>query len=386
MKIFLFTVAIHLVLNVFLGLAQPAFAYDSYQSFRARPISLNVNFEYFKTDANYNADGGKANLLPGHSLQNMSLNPSARWQFGSSLAFLGGFNYGNTESIDGSFSRKSGLINRIDLGAEYLFLSDVWMKLFTRISYGYALEKIDFAGDTVLTSNGASEIRPEIILNLDFEDGLYTFLKGGFNIRGEGLSTLATYGAGAELRFSRFGFGASVLGQLTVKEDENSQRSSYRDNLNNHVDAGSKIFNAINPNSHGIELNLNFLLSRQSQIKIYSGSTLLGSNAAAGVYIGTNFNWVFDFMPSISAPSKKAPVRREAPEILFKEKTDDGVNQDYFKPVTPLAPEYIQQIEGSQKNLQKTTEPDPDEMIQTKKVPTKTKGYKIKLRKAKKKS
>ncbi|MBC7457282.1 MAG: hypothetical protein H7235_03325 [Bdellovibrionaceae bacterium] len=383
MKKILSIVVRALMLTVFFGTAKPAFAYDSYQSFRSRPISLNVDFQYYKTEANFNADGAKASLLSGHTFQNMNLNPKVRWQFGSDLALIGGFNYGNTESNDNAFSRKSALINRIDMGAEYLFSSDVWMKIFGRLSYAHPLEKIDFGGDAVLTSNGASEIHSEVIVNFDFEGGIYTFLKGGVNIRGEGLSTLGTYGVGSELRFSSFGIGASVLGQLTVKEDDNTQRSSYRDNLNNRVDAGSKIFNALNPNSHDLELNLNFLMNHQSKIKVYAGTTLIGSNTSEGIYIGTTINWVFDYTPAISVPSKIPPVRRKDNEVLFKEKTDDGVNQDYFKPVTPLKSEYIQQIEGSKQNLEKTTEPDPDEMIQTKKVPTKTKGYKIKLRKVK---
>jgi hypothetical protein len=384
MKKILSTVVSTLMFTLFFSTAKPAFGYDSYQSFRSRPMSLNVDFQYFKTAENFNADGGKASLLPGHTFQNMNLNPTARWQMGSNFALLGGFNYGNAESNDNSFSRKNALINRIDLGAEYLFSSDVWMKIFGRLSYAHPLEKIDFAGDAVLTSNGASEIHPEVILNFDFEGGIYTFLKGGVNVRGEGLSTLATYGVGSELRFSSFGVGASVLGQLTVKEDDNTKRSSYRDALNNRVNAGSKIYNSLNPNSHDLELNLNFLMSRQSQFKVYAGTTLVGSNVASGMYIGTNINWVFDYTPTFSSPTRSAPVRRKEPEVLFKEKTDDGVNQDYFKPVTPLTPEYIQQIEGSKQNLQETTEPDPDEMIQTKKIPTKNKGYKIKLRKVKK--
>lgn len=383
MKKILSTVVSTLIFAVFFGSPNRAFAYDSYQSFRARPISLNVDFQYYKTEANFNADGGKASLLSGHSFQNINLNPSLRWQFGSDLALLGGFNYGNSESNDNAFSRKNSLINRIDMGAEYLFSSDVWMKIFGRLTYAHPLEKLDFGGDTVLTSNGASEIHPELILNFDFEGGIYTFLKGGINIRGEGFSTLGTYGLGSEIRFSSVGFGASVLGQLTVKEDDNSQRSSYRDTLNNRVNAGSKIFNALNPNSHDLELNVNFLMSRQSQIKVYAGTTLLGSNTPDGIYLGVNINWVFDYAPTFS-PSRSAPVRRKEPEVLFKEKTDDGVNQDYFKPVTPVTPEYIQQIEGSKQNLEETTSPDPDEMIQTKKIPTKTKGYKIKLRKVKK--
>jgi hypothetical protein len=382
MKKILSTVVVTLVFVVFFGVTESARAYDSYQSFRARPISLNVDFQYFKTDTNFIADGGKSTLLPGHNFQNMNFSPKIRWQFGSDFALLGGFNYGYSESNDNAFSRKNSLINRIDLAAEYQFLSDAWMKIFGRLSYAHSLEKIDYSGDAVLTSNGASEIYPEIILNMDFVGGIYTFIKGGINVRGEGLSTLGTYGVGSELRFSSFGLGASMLGQLTVKEDDNTKSSSYRDTLNNRVDGGSKIFNAINPNSHNLELNLNFLMHRQSQIKVYAGTTVVGSNTASGYYVGTNLNWVFDYTPSISVPTKSAPRRKE-PEVLFKEKTDDGVNQDYFKPVTPVAPEYIQQIEGSQKNLQQTTEPDPDEMIQTKKVPTKTKGYKIKLRRAK---
>jgi hypothetical protein len=379
MKKILFTVVSTLIFTLIFGSVKPAFAYDSYQSFRARPISLNVDFEYFKTTENFNADGSKVSLLPNHSFQNISLNPKLRWQFGSSFALIGGFNYANVESNDNVFSRKNALVNRVDLAMEYLFINDAWMRIFGRMSYAHPLEKIDYAGDAALTSNGASEIHPELIMNLDFEGGFYSFLKGGVNVRGEGLSTLGTYGLGSELRFSSFGLGASVLGQLTLKEDENTQRSSYRDNLNFRVNAGSKTFNAINPNAHNLELNLNFLMRRQSQFKVYAGTTLVGSNTASGYYIGTNINWVFDYTPS------KSPPRRKEPEVLFKEKTDDGVNQDYFKPVTPVSPEYIQQIEGSKQNLQEATEPDPDEMIQTKKVPIKTKGYNIKLRKVKKK-
>ncbi len=381
MKKILYITVVLLIICVILTSADRAFAYDSYQSFRARPISLNVDFRYYKTTENYNADGSKVSLAPGHSFQDMNFTTNLRWQFGSDFALLGGFNYGNSESNDGAFTRKNGVINRVDLATEYLFTSDVWMKLFARLSYSLPLEKIDFGADDVLTSNGASELHPEMILNLDFEGGLYTFLKAGINIRGEGLSTLGTYGIGSELRYSSFGFGASVLGQLTLKEDNNTQQSSLRDNLNSRVNAGSKIFNSINPNSHDLELNLNYALTRQAQIKVYIGSTLVGSNVSSGFYIGSQLNWVFDFMPAISRSSKNLPRRKEAP-ILFKEKTDDGVNQDYFKPVAPLTPQYIKQIEGSEKNLQQATEPDPDEMIQTKKAPIKTKGYKIKLRKS----
>ena len=42
----------------------------------------------------------------------------------------------------------------------------------------------------------------------------------------------------------------------------------------------------------------------------------------------------------------------------FKEDTNDGVNQDYFKPVAPAQKNYIQQVEGSKQNLQNTTTND----------------------------
>lgn len=355
--------------------------YDSYRTFRTKPISVHMDVQYYKTEANFDADGSRASLPSGHSFQIIDITPSLRWQF-SELAFMGGINIANSESEDTLYNRKNSIINRVDLGAEYLFMQDVWYRFFGRLSYSHPLESIDNNGDQVLTSDGAYEVHPEAILNLDFEGDFYSFLKAGFLLRGQGLSGLATYGVGAAYKFSSYGVGVSVLGGLTVKNDDYTQDAAYRNNLNNRVDGGSKIFNAINPNYHNLEFDFNFSFAQQSSVKIFAGTNLIGSNTSAGYYVGANIAWVLDYNPDFGS-SSPSPRRQKSPEPLFKENTDDGVDQNYFKPLRPAEPDYIQQIEGSPKSLKEATTPEEDEDMMIKTVPNKksTPGYKIKLRK-----
>jgi hypothetical protein len=60
----------------------------------------------------------------------------------------------------------------------------------------------------------------------------------------------------------------------------------------------------------------------------------MGSNISTGYYAGIYVNWVMGGGVSRSKPSvapRVAPPKPKEPEVLFKEKTDDGVNQEYFK-------------------------------------------------------
>jgi hypothetical protein len=308
----------------------------------------------------------------------MNFNSTARWQIKSNLAVLGGFNIANSESNDAAFSRKNFIFNKINLAGEYLFVNEIWMRWFARLGYIQPFEKIDYAGDTVLTSDAATEINPEIILNLDFEDGIYSFIKGGLIVRGNGLSTLATYGAGSELRFSDYGFGAAVLGELSIKEDEYTQRASYRDNLNNRVNAGSKIFNSINHNSHNLEFNFNFLISQLTLFKLYTGFNLLGSNVSSGYYAGVNVNWMFDLKSTKSKSESKIDNKFKESDLIFKENTNDGVNQDYFKPLSTTPNLKLDTKEPVRVELDTTPTPIGKKNVMPKQ-------YKIKLRKKVKK-
>ncbi len=356
-------------------------AYDSYRTFRTKPISLHLDVQYYKTEANFSADGTRDTLPAGHSFQVTDIAPHIRWQF-SDLALMAGINVANSESEDALFSRKNSLVNRIDIGGEYLFMQDIWYRFFGRLSYSHPLESVDTNGDTVLTSDGVYKVHPEAILNVDFEGEIYSYLKGGFLLRGSGLSSLATYGVGAEYRFSGYGLGGAVLGGITVINDDYTDNAAYRNNLNNRVNGGSKIFNAINPNYHNVEFNFNVSFTHQSELKVFAGTNILGSNTSSGFYVGANLAWVLDYDPGFGSSTPARP-RRQAPEPLFKENTDDGVDQKYFKTIQPVENNYIQQIEGSPKSLKEATTPEEDEEMQINTVPKKksTPGYKIKLRK-----
>lgn len=340
-----------------------SYAYDSYQTFRAKPLSLNLDFKYYKTEANFNADGRRESLLDGNSYQYISLTPHLRYQLNTDFALIGGFKYTAAESNDFLYTRKSSHINQVDLAAEYLFINDLWMRMFGRFSYGHNLKKVKTGTDEVLTSDGAHLVHPELVFNFDLSEGLYSFAQGGILYRTEGLSTLGTYGLGSEFRFSDFGIGASLLGAFSIKNDEYTDQASYRDNYNNLSNAGSKHFNSVNPNIHQLEINFNFLMSKQSLFKFVTGFEVLGSNTSAGFYLGAHVNWVFDYMPQRTQPRKNVDQQ----EPIFKPNTSDGVDQRIFK------------------KLEKPEDPVNDEDINIKTKKKNNPEYKLKLKKKKRK-
>ena len=189
---------------------------------------------------------------------------------------------------------------------------------------------------------------------------------------------------------------------MSIKDDEKTNQPLDRDSITNQVNAGSKRYYSINPNLTDSELYLKFDLDRDWAVKASAGYTLLGSNSAEGFHLGASLNWGFggqskkysparsSFKKSDTKPTK--PMKTDPADQTFREDTNDGVNQDYFKPVSPSKSDYIEQIEGSSESLQNTTMPDLETAPVKIKLKAKPGGnpvvekeYKIKIRKKKKK-
>ncbi len=330
-----------------LQISQFVQASSNYILFKPRQIGVNLAIDYFKTDANFDSSGQRQNLLNGSTYQVINFEPKMNYNVSSSLNFDGSFNIAQAESNDTFFNRKNSVVNYFNLGADYLILSDVWYRFLVQISYKHPLRKNDVLADDVLTSDGATEIHPELNLNLDFEGDIYSFIKSGIIFRGEGLSTLATYSLGSEFRFENLGVGAQLSGKLSIKNDEKTDQAFYRESLTGKVNAGSFKYNTVNPNIHTAEALVNFPIAEKGLLKFIFGYNLLGSNSALGYTVGLDFGWKFNLDSNILKKSTRPKNDSIVVDPNFQLDTNDGVNQEYFKPVTPIKQEYIQQIKGS---------------------------------------
>jgi hypothetical protein len=377
-----------LLLSCFLFLfLQPAVASNPYQVFHQGRIDLDVRANYFKSQANFSSDGSQQALLGENYFQNIDLTSTARWELFEDFGFIGGFNTGFAESADLLTTRKNSIVNRIDVGADYLFWTSEMHETFVRFIYSHPLEATDLNTDSVSTTDGASEVQGDLVARFNF-GGFYPYVQGGFNYRSEGFSALATYAVGAEFRFSEIGIGASILGRASVTDDQYTNISATRDALNSRVNAGSKKYFTVNPNSTDVEVNLNFAASESILLKFFGGYTLVGSNSAIGYNAGVMLNLNFGSESKLRALKSKSQVNSISRELTpedFKEDTNDGVDQDYFKPVAPVQKDYINQVEGSQQNSQNSATTEQEKQNDEVKKQLNNLEYTIKLKQKKKK-
>lgn len=379
-----------LVMNT---MAHTVWADSTFRSYQADRVDFDLTLNYFKTTANFSAGGSKADLYSGHSLQAIDTVMQGRYVLFNDLALFAGLNVSNVESNDAVATRTNSSVNKIYLGSDFQFLNTSFFNLSAEVSYLQNLEKIDVNGDSVLNSDGANEISASLasVIHLDWA---YPFFKGGIKYRTEGLSTLLTYTAGLEMRFDDAAIGGVINGFSSIKDDEKTDQSYLRDEVIGRVNAGSKKYYSVNPNLIDSEIYLKYKFSHEFSMKGFAGYTLTGSNTAEGLHAGAEITWGFGGTDRpISRPTHRATPSRQTKKSHetnpgFVEDTNDGVNQDYFKPVSPSKDEYIEQLEGSPKSLRNATEPEPTTVTPAAKPTQPTlqdNGYQIKLKKIKKK-
>ncbi len=374
-----------------------------YQVFKEGQFDLDIETQYYKSTANFDADGKKTDLATGNYYQTIDFSSAVRWGFSDDLGFKAGFNVGNAESSNFVATRTNSLFNRIDIGADYLLLDTSTFQMFAELMYSHSLEKVSQTTDQVLTSNGASEIKPTLYTRMDFDD-FYPFVYVGANVRGEELSTLLTYGGGGEFRFESFGLGAAINGFTSVKDDKYTNQALIRDNVTTNTNGGSKKYFSINPSLLSSEFFVNFALVDDAFIKLYAIYDVGGSNMSQGIGGGAQVTILFDglFGGSGSGSSgsggstnddslkskprsvEKSSKPKSTSPGQFQEDTQDGVNQDYFKPVRPSQDSYVQPLEESTPSATELEQQDRQEQQELKKQ-MKELDYTIKLKKIKKK-
>lgn len=372
--------------------AQAKAFFDPYQVYRAQRFDLAIDTQFYKSTANFDSGGQKTDLPFENSYQLIDVTPQLRWGMFRDFGVRVGGNVGTSESVDPVNTRNNSTFNRIDVGADYQLLNYDSFQTILDFEYSHAMEKVNENGDDSLNSNGASEIKPTAIMRMDL-GSFYPYAYLGGNIRSEGLSTLLTYGVGGEFRFSELGLGAALDGFSSVKDDQYTNSASRRDLVTTRVNGGSKRFYSINPNALAAEIFVNFAMTDFIKFKAYGGADVTGSNYSQGFFVGAAVTFTLDY--GNNSYDDEQPVVRKRPTTKktkakpvdngFREDTNDGVDQNYFKSVDPSNDDYVQPIEEEQPpqngtsssvnpNSESSTQQDLDQL-----------GYTIKLKKLKKK-
>ena len=395
-------------LFIYLGVAScvtffSVFALANSQSASVGKYEFDITLDYFKTTSNFSSAGTKESLPSGNHLQSINTMFRTRYTLTEQSALVGGVVIGNTESKDNLATRTNSSLSHVVFGGDYRIIETQLWNLTAEGSFTYILDKFNAATDAALNNDGANEIKALLGMSYFWGD-FRPFAKGGINYRFEGLSTLFIYSLGSEIRYDSFYYGFLLNGVMTIKDDEKTQKAFERESVTNRVNASSKRYHSINPNLLDTEVYITFKLNKNFSIKPFAGYTLSGSNTAEGFHMGITVGWGHE-APIQRFKSQKTELKNkntDRPTAIdpsdkgFKEDTNDGVNQDYFKNVNPSKDNYIEQLEGPSKNLQNATEPEPEseqEYIapiskpKPKPVfnPAIEKDYKIKIKKKKKK-
>ena len=366
-------------------------ASELFRSYRADRADFDITVDYFKTTANFISDGSKTNLLSGTYFQIINTTIGGRYVLLQDWGVAAGLNVGSGESTDALATRKNSTLNKAFFGTDYQIFNTHFWSLVADFSYFYAVEKIDPAADNALNSDGADEVKGTLTTALDF-NGIVPFGQVGIDYRMQGFSTLLLYSGGLELHFDDIKLGGLLKGQATLKNDDDTDKPFLRDLVTGRVNAGSRKFDSINPTLVDSEIYLKYNFDSNFSLKTFGGYTVIGTNNAVGFHAGATVTWGFggDSASKKNSTSKIKQMKPSRPQNKisidpndksFSEDTNDGVNQDYFKPVTSGPDQYIEQIQGSQNSLNNATEPDAPAATNPSE-----KEYKIKLKKLKKPS
>lgn len=344
-------------------LSHGAWATDNYKRFPSNFWEFQASTRYFKTEANYSSSGSSfSSLGSGRYFQQLDIDFATRYIWGKNWAFSGGFGIGNAESKDLTSVRTNSALRDASFGVEYLAYEG-FVDVIPELKVVVPLETYNQNTDSVMITEGVLEVQPRLTVQKDF-GSFNGFTYGGFTYRDQGRSFLLPYGVGAEWKLSGSRIGAELSGSMSITDDEDTNNKTQRLIVTDRVNGGSLYHSAVNPSVLG--------LAGYYKIRLYDtwvahfglGTTLNGTNAAAGYYVTALLRYSFDTRrwgssdegtpyraseglstPSPSAPMKpvtETPVSSEKDVTGFQEQFDDGVDQSLFRKASPVvAPEPV---------------------------------------------
>ncbi|KYG67101.1 hypothetical protein AZI86_08805 [Bdellovibrio bacteriovorus] len=324
----------------------PAWALDNFKEFKRDHLDAEAATNFFYSEANYPQDGGSITNLPnGNHYQLLDVTLGTRYVPKRSWSVFGWANIGNAESKDSLATRSNSSLSEAAIGADFLMYSEAF-QLIPEFTFVMPFEKINPSSDNVPNSEGVMEFRSRLIAQMNLGTSRpYGWL--GFTYRAEGRSFLMPWGVGLQFKLSSLVLGAELFGYQSVSDDTDS--SALRTAYINSVNAGSLKFYGKNPSLMDSQVYGTWNINRKWSLQANGGVTLTGSNSAAGYHVGGFLRYSFDFTEGYLRDDGYTPMDSDVPggrsqmydrsdsmtsEKVrdFREETEDGVDQNLFKP------------------------------------------------------
>ncbi|HEX7674309.1 MAG TPA: hypothetical protein VF412_09060 [Bdellovibrio sp.] len=335
------------VLGLFL-LSSAANAFDNYKEFKRDHWDFELGTQFFYSEANYvNMGTGTTSLTSGNHYQLLDVDFSTRYIFKDWSLFAEG-TMSNAESKNSVATRTNSTLTQALLGMDFM-MYDGYLQLVPELAALVPFQKISTSDDQVLNSEGVFEAWARITAQKDFGKArIYGWL--GLDYRGEGRSYLMPWGVGLQGKFSQFKLGAELYGSQSITDDTDTSNKTIRNAYLNQVDAESYKFYSVNPSIVDTMLYATWSMTPAWSVQVNGGATVAGENAAAGYHVGGFIRYSFDLAAGYVPPDRYEPVHNAVPEgksnmyqqdselssdkkvKRFREQTDDGVDQNLFKP------------------------------------------------------
>ncbi len=324
-----------LTLNFLVLVGETAWAsFDDYQHFRKGTYDLEIETQYFKTDANYISSGSSYQKLPyGQSYDIYNVYLKARYDLSKKSSWYGNLDISNASSYGLSYTRANSAVSDAKLGYAYRPYSNLF-DVITDFSVVIPFSKVDVNTDSVLGGEGVIEATGLLRIQKDFSAlSAFGYIGGTFR---QSRSSLLPWGLGVQAFYPKWGWGGKVFGYQSITDDPDTNNKIQRTIVTDRVDAGSLRFYSVNPSVIDSEVFMKLKIKNAWVIGVGGGATITGVNTAAGYHAGVSLMYSWDSEPSYYL--KKFPVSTQEDDLgsekkvpEFKEEIDDGVDQNIFR-------------------------------------------------------
>jgi hypothetical protein len=306
-------------------------SFDDYQRYRRGTYDFSFETRYEKTDANYLASGNTYRALPyGQSFELINFYLQARYDLSRRSSWYGQLNIASASSFGVDAKRSNSSVSDATLGYAYMAYSDAF-DLITDFSVLAPFNKISENTDTVISNEGVVEAQALLRVQKDFSViASYGYLGALYR---QSRSALLPWGVGLETVAPEWIFGGKVFGYQSITDDSDTNSKTQRQIVTDRVNGGSLQFYAVNPSWIDSDVYVKFKSRAGWSIAGGGGTTLTGSNYAAGIHGAVNFTYAWDSEPSyyLKDSTTEDGLGSEKKVRKFKEQIDDGVDQKLFQ-------------------------------------------------------
>jgi len=307
-----------------LGVSVPASAnFPEMKSYPQKVWDYELMAKYTTTTSNFTSAGGSfVSLLPGSSFNVIDTNLSVRTCVPQKNWAVWGdtqLTYAQSKSTYQTLSNTG--FTHFRIGTDYIVYQDSF-NLIPEFFFLYPITQNNFTSNTTGLSDGIMELSGKLYIQFKVN----TFQIAGFAgylWRDQGRSALVPYGVTGEMQFQSWSLSGNLQGYSSASSDNNTNNPIQQLTWMSTANAGSEMFDALNPQILELNLWLKVPTSKTLSFLAGGGTTLNGANMANywDVQGGIIYRW-----PTSTPPRTRPRTNEEK----FNEETSDGVDQNLF--------------------------------------------------------